>query len=136
MAKLRVDGTEIDVPDHYTLLQAAEEAGVEIPRFCFHERLSIAGNCRMCLIEVKGGPPKPTASCAMNVRDLRPGPQQSEIEQKVLAVAILARITNVVRPDEIGLHHELQERDRTVLAEQRFREPDTVGRGLDRKSVV
>ena len=74
MAKLRVDGTEIDVPDHYTLLQAAEEAGVEIPRFCFHERLSIAGNCRMCLIEVKGGPPKPAASCAMNVRDLRPGP--------------------------------------------------------------
>ncbi|ESZ43420.1 NADH dehydrogenase subunit G [Mesorhizobium sp. L2C054A000] len=45
-----------------------------MPRFCFHERLSIAGNCRMCLIEVKGGPPKPQASCAMNVRDLRPGP--------------------------------------------------------------
>jgi NADH-quinone oxidoreductase subunit G len=74
MAKLKVDGTEIEVPDHFTLLQAAEEAGVEIPRFCFHDRLSIAGNCRMCLIEVKGGPPKPTASCAMNVRDLRPGP--------------------------------------------------------------
>ncbi|BDA84451.1 NADH-quinone oxidoreductase [Aureimonas sp. SA4125] len=74
MAKLKVDGTEIEVPDHFTLLQAAEEAGVEIPRFCFHDRLSIAGNCRMCLVEVKGGPPKPTASCAMNVRDLRPGP--------------------------------------------------------------
>src|SRR6478735_7533812 len=74
MAKLKVDGIEIEVPDHYTLLQAAEEAGAEIPRFCFHERLSIAGNCRMCLIEVKGGPPKPAASCAMGVRDLRPGP--------------------------------------------------------------
>ena len=47
---------------------------VDVPRFCFHERLSIAGNCRMCLIEVKGGPPKPQASCAMGVRDLRPGP--------------------------------------------------------------
>jgi len=74
MARLKVDGKEIEVPDHYTLLQAAEEAGAEIPRFCFHERLSIAGNCRMCLVEVKGGPPKPQASCAMSVRDLRPGP--------------------------------------------------------------
>ncbi|HTV68422.1 MAG TPA: NADH-quinone oxidoreductase subunit NuoG [Rhizobiaceae bacterium] len=74
MAKLKVDGKEIEVPEHYTLLQACEEAGAEVPRFCFHERLSIAGNCRMCLIEVKGGPPKPQASCAMGVRDLRPGP--------------------------------------------------------------
>ena len=74
MAKLKVDGVEVDVPDHYTLLQAAEAAGAEVPRFCFHERLSVAGNCRMCLVEVKGGPPKPTASCAMGVRDLRPGP--------------------------------------------------------------
>ena len=74
MAKLKVDWKEIEVPDHYTLLQAAEEAGAEVPRFCFHERLSIAGNCRMCLVEVKGGPPKPQASCAMNVKDLRPGP--------------------------------------------------------------
>ena len=74
MAKIKVDGNEIEVPDHYTLLQACEEAGAEVPRFCFHERLSIAGNCRMCLVEVKGGPPKPAASCAMGVRDLRPGP--------------------------------------------------------------
>ncbi|MEN0087166.1 MAG: NADH-quinone oxidoreductase subunit NuoG [Pseudomonadota bacterium] len=74
MAKIIVDGTEIEVPDHYTLLQAAEAAGAEVPRFCFHERLSIAGNCRMCLVEVKGGPPKPAASCAMGVRDMRPGP--------------------------------------------------------------
>ena len=71
MAKLKVDGKEIEVPDHYTLLQAAEEAGAEVPRFCFHERLSIAGNCRMCLIEV-AGMPKPVASCAMSVNDLRP----------------------------------------------------------------
>ncbi|MEL6967317.1 MAG: NADH-quinone oxidoreductase subunit NuoG [Pseudomonadota bacterium] len=74
MANIIVDGKEIEVPDHYTLLQAAEDAGAEIPRFCFHERLSIAGNCRMCLVEVKGGPPKPAASCAMGVKDLRPGP--------------------------------------------------------------
>ncbi|GMB81498.1 NADH-quinone oxidoreductase subunit NuoG [Shinella zoogloeoides] len=74
MAKLIVDGKEIEVPDHFTLLQACEEAGAEVPRFCFHERLSVAGNCRMCLVEVKGGPPKPAASCAMGVRDLRPGP--------------------------------------------------------------
>src|ERR1700742_1933506 len=72
MTKLIVDGTEIDVPPEYTLLQACEVAGAEIPRFCFHERLSIAGNCRMCLIEVVGGPPKPQASCAMAVRDLPP----------------------------------------------------------------
>ncbi|MCO6050733.1 NADH-quinone oxidoreductase subunit NuoG [Mesorhizobium sp. RP14(2022)] len=74
MAKIKVDGRELEVPDHYTLLQAAEDAGAEVPRFCFHERLSIAGNCRMCLVEVKGGPPKPQASCAMGVKDLRPGP--------------------------------------------------------------
>ncbi len=74
MAKINIDGKELDVPPEYTLLQACESAGAEVPRFCFHERLSIAGNCRMCLVEVKGGPPKPTASCAMAVRDLRPGP--------------------------------------------------------------
>jgi NADH-quinone oxidoreductase subunit G len=71
MTKLIVDGREIDVPPEYTLLQACEAAGAEIPRFCFHERLSIAGNCRMCLIEV-AGVPKPQASCAMAVRDLMP----------------------------------------------------------------
>ena len=74
MSRIVIDGKEIDVPAEYTLLQACEAAGAEIPRFCFHERLSIAGNCRMCLVEVKGGPPKPTASCAMGVKDLRPGP--------------------------------------------------------------
>jgi NADH-quinone oxidoreductase subunit G len=73
MTKLIVDGTEIDVPPHYTLLQACEAAGAEIPRFCFHERLSIAGNCRMCLVELNGSP-KPVASCAWGVRDCRPGP--------------------------------------------------------------
>ena len=71
MTKLIVDGKEIDVPPEYTLLQACEPAGAEIPRFCFHERLSIAGNCRMCLIEVQGIP-KPQASCAMGVKDLAP----------------------------------------------------------------
>jgi NADH-quinone oxidoreductase subunit G len=71
MTKIIVDGHEADVPPEYTLLQACEAAGAEIPRFCFHERLSIAGNCRMCLIEV-AGVPKPQASCAMAVKDLMP----------------------------------------------------------------
>ncbi|MGA8937483.1 MAG: NADH-quinone oxidoreductase subunit NuoG [Pseudolabrys sp.] len=71
MTKVIVDGKEIDVPPEYTLLQACEAAGAEIPRFCFHERLSIAGNCRMCLVEVVGIP-KPQASCAMGVKDLPP----------------------------------------------------------------
>ncbi|KRR24371.1 NADH-quinone oxidoreductase subunit NuoG [Bradyrhizobium retamae] len=74
MTKLIIDGKEIDVPAEYTLLQACEAAGAEIPRFCYHERLSIAGNCRMCLVEIKGGP-KPVASCAWGVRDCRPGPK-------------------------------------------------------------
>ena len=74
MAQIKVDGKLIEVPDYFTLMQAAEAAGAEIPRFCYHERLSVAGNCRMCLVEVKGGPPKPQASCALGVRDLRPGP--------------------------------------------------------------
>ena len=74
MPKLIIDGTEIEVEDGLTLLQACEQAGREIPRFCYHERLSIAGNCRMCLVEVKGMP-KLAASCAMGVNDLRPGPE-------------------------------------------------------------
>ncbi len=73
MTKLIVDGKEIDVPPEYTLLQACEAAGAEIPRFCFHNRLSIAGNCRMCLVDLVGAP-KPVASCAWAVRDCRPGP--------------------------------------------------------------
>lgn len=73
MTKILIDGKEIDVPGEYTLLQACEAAGAEIPRFCYHERLSIAGNCRMCLVEVAGSP-KPVASCAWGVRDCRPGP--------------------------------------------------------------
>jgi len=73
VTKLIVDGKEIDVPPDYTLLQACEAAGAEIPHFCFQERLSIAGNCRMCLVELKGSP-KPVASCAWGVRDCRPGP--------------------------------------------------------------
>ena len=65
MPKLKVDAVELEVPAGATVLQACELAGKEIPRFCYHERLSIAGNCRMCLVEVKPGPPKPQASCAL-----------------------------------------------------------------------
>ena len=73
--KIVIDDREIEVDGAMTLIQACEVAGIEVPRFCYHERLSIAGNCRMCLVEVVGGPPKPAASCAMQVRDLRPGPE-------------------------------------------------------------
>ena len=75
LRKINIDGQELEVDGAMTLIQACEQAGVEVPRFCYHERLSIAGNCRMCLVEVVGGPPKPAASCAMQVRDLRPGPE-------------------------------------------------------------
>ncbi|SHF24803.1 NADH dehydrogenase subunit G [Ruegeria intermedia] len=75
LRKIVIDDKEIEVDGAMTLIQACEQAGIEVPRFCYHERLSIAGNCRMCLVEVVGGPPKPAASCAMQVRDLRPGPE-------------------------------------------------------------
>src|ERR1700710_2535483 len=69
--KLIVDGKEIEADESITLLQACEQAGAEIPRFCFHERLSVAGNCRMCLVEWVGAP-KPQASCALQVKDIFP----------------------------------------------------------------
>ncbi|MFN7264497.1 MAG: NADH-quinone oxidoreductase subunit NuoG [Phenylobacterium sp.] len=65
MPKAKVNGVEVEFEPGMTVLQVAELAGEEIPRFCYHERLSIAGNCRMCLVEVKPGPPKPQASCAL-----------------------------------------------------------------------
>lgn len=64
---VKINGEEHEVEQGMTVLQACEQAGVEVPRFCYHERLSIAGNCRMCLVEVKPGPPKPAASCALPV---------------------------------------------------------------------
>src|SRR5689334_5428150 len=69
--KLIIDGKEIEADDNLTLLQACEQTGAEIPRFCYHERLSVAGNCRMCLVEWVGAP-KPQASCALQVRDIFP----------------------------------------------------------------
>ncbi|MCS6986676.1 MAG: NADH-quinone oxidoreductase subunit NuoG [Sphingomonadaceae bacterium] len=69
MPRVTVDGIEVDVPQGATVMQACELAGREIPRFCYHERLSIAGNCRMCLVEVSPGPPKPQASCALPAVD-------------------------------------------------------------------
>jgi len=77
--KIIVDGQEIAVPGEYTLLQACEAAGAQIPRFCYHERLSVAGNCRMCLVEVKGAP-KAVASCSQQVKDQRPGPNGEPAE--------------------------------------------------------
>jgi NADH-quinone oxidoreductase subunit G len=69
MAKVTIDGIEVEVPNGSTVIQAAEAAGVEIPRFCYHERLSVAGNCRMCLVEIEKMPPKPVASCGQPVSD-------------------------------------------------------------------
>jgi len=69
--KLIIDGKEVEAEETITLLQACEQAGAEIPRFCFHERLSVAGNCRMCLVEWVGAP-KPQASCALQVKDIFP----------------------------------------------------------------
>src|SRR5438874_1793164 len=69
--KLIIDGKEVEAEASITLLQACEQAGAEIPRFCYHERLSVAGNCRMCLVEWVGAP-KPQASCALQVKDIFP----------------------------------------------------------------
>jgi len=82
MPKLTVDGIEVEVPAGATVLQACEAAGKEIPRFCYHERLSIAGNCRMCLVEVKPGPPKPQASCALPAADKQEVFTQSPMVKK------------------------------------------------------
>ncbi len=69
MPKVKINGEEIEVATGMTVLQACEQAGLEIPRFCYHDKLSIAGNCRMCLVEVKPGPPKPQASCALPIAE-------------------------------------------------------------------
>lgn len=69
MPKAKVNGQEVEFEHGMTVLQVCEEAGAEVPRFCYHERLSIAGNCRMCLVQIEGGPPKPAASCAMPAGD-------------------------------------------------------------------
>ena len=85
MPKVTVDGQEIEVPAGATVLQACELAGKEIPRFCYHERLSIAGNCRMCLVEVKPGPPKPQASCALPAAEGQEIRTDSEMVKKALS---------------------------------------------------
>ncbi len=67
MAEITINNKKYNVDDNLTIIQACEVANIEIPRFCYHEKLAIAGNCRMCLVEVVGGPPKPVASCAMPI---------------------------------------------------------------------
>ena len=69
MPTITINGKSTSVPEGITIIQACEVAEVEVPRFCYHERLAIAGNCRMCLVEVEGMPPKPVASCAMPVTE-------------------------------------------------------------------
>jgi NADH-quinone oxidoreductase subunit G len=82
MPKLTIDGKEYEVEPGTTVLQACEDAGIEIPRFCYHDRLSIAGNCRMCLVEISPGPPKPAASCAMPVGEGMEVKTDSEMVKK------------------------------------------------------
>lgn len=79
MVDIVVNGVTIDVPADYSLLQACEAAGAEIPRFCYHERLSVAGNCRMCLVS-SPSVGKPIASCALSVGDMRRGPNGEPAE--------------------------------------------------------
>jgi len=108
MTKILVDGAEIDVPPEYTLLQACEAAGAEIPRFCYHERLSIAGNCRMCLIDVKVGGrsgPKPIASCAQQVKDLPP-PRDDKLNELVTKSDVVTKARNGVM-EFLLLNHPL-----------------------------
>ena len=81
LKKISIDGIEVEVDGAMTIIQAAEVAGVEIPRFCYHERLTIAGNFRMCLVEVVGGPPKTAASCCMHGGDRRHGPKRERTQR-------------------------------------------------------
>src|ERR1041385_2777277 len=94
MPKVTIDGQELEVAPGTTILQACQQAGIEIPHFCYHERLNIAGNCRMCLVEVKPGPPKPQASCALPAAEnmeiftdtpMLPRPRAIQRKSRVLA---------------------------------------------------
>ncbi len=82
MPKLTIDNQEIEVEAGTSIIQAADQLGVEIPRFCYHDRLSVPANCRMCLVEVEGGPPKPVASCAMACGEGMVVKTQSEMVKK------------------------------------------------------
>lgn len=82
MPKLTIDDQEIEVEAGTSIIQAADQLGVEIPRFCYHDRLSVPANCRMCLVEVEGGPPKPVASCAMQCGEGMVVKTQSEMVKK------------------------------------------------------
>ena len=82
MPKLKIDGMEVTVEPGTSILQAAEQLGVEVPRFCYHDKLSVPANCRMCLVQVEGGPPKPVASCAMPCADNMVVHTQSEMAKK------------------------------------------------------
>lgn len=82
MPTCKVNGQEVEFEAGMTVMQVCELAGVEVPRFCYHERLSVAGNCRMCLVEVKPGPPKPAASCALPAGDGMEISTESEMVKK------------------------------------------------------
>ena len=97
MANISINGKSLEVPNGITIIQACELAGIEIPRFCYHEKLAIAGNCRMCLVEVAGGPPKPVASCAMPVADNMQIFTESEMVKKAReGVQFAIKVANAI----------------------------------------
>jgi ferredoxin len=104
LKKISIDGIEVEVDGAMTIIQAAEVAGVEIPRFCYHERLTIAGNCRMCLVEVVGGPPKPAASCAMQVRAMAEATaaRSALVAPPLTSPLAKASTANAVKEGDIG----------------------------------
>lgn len=82
MPKLKIDGIEVEVEEGMSVLQACEVVGMEVPRFCYHDRLTVPANCRMCLVEQVGGPPKPIASCAIRAAEGMEINTKSEMVQK------------------------------------------------------
>ena len=118
MPKMKIDGVEIEVPAGITVLQACEVAGVEIPRFCYHERLSIAGNCRMCLVEQEKAP-KPIASCAMPVAEID---MLDEVTREIEGHTICALADGAVWPVQGLIRHFRPEMQRRI-AEYRAAAP-------------
>ena len=111
--EVMIDKKIVEVDPCLTIMQACEQIGVEIPRFCYHERLSIAGNCRMCLVEVVGGPPKPTASCAMQIKDLRPGPNGEPPQIKTSSAMVRKAREGVM--EFLLINHQLQQHQHPFL---------------------
>ena len=105
MLKLKVNDKDIEVEEGLTVLQACEQAGAEIPRFCYHEKLSIAGNCRMCLVELEKSP-KPIASCAMPAAEGMNIKTNTSLVEKARKVRLVASsVCGILAPNERVVGH-------------------------------